>query len=63
MKRALRKEELFNFIYQNEDFSDPLRLKLASTSFNSHLEKLKHEGVIYEANDTLYGSHSKGSGA
>lgn len=37
---------LFNEIYEQEDLSDPLRMKLALTSFHSHLTKLIKEARV-----------------
>jgi hypothetical protein len=38
--------QLFNIIYMNQNLTDPLRKKLAQTSFNAHLVKLEKEGKI-----------------
>lgn len=37
---------LFDLIYSNEDLSDPLRKKLAMTSFKAHLRKIINENKV-----------------
>lgn len=43
---SMTMQELFDFIYQHEDLSDPLRMKLARTSYNSHIQKVIKEGKV-----------------
>ena len=38
--------DLFDRIYAHEDLTDPLRMNLAKTSYNSHIEKLIREGRV-----------------
>ncbi|TNV80661.1 hypothetical protein FGO68_gene4350 [Halteria grandinella] len=45
-KKRFTRESLFDMIYEQEDLSDPLRMKLALTSFNSHLNKLLKERKV-----------------
>eukprot|EP00347_Sterkiella_histriomuscorum_P009755 403340013 len=58
-QRAIRRIELFDYIYGHEDLIDKVRLRLVTTCFDSHIQKLIDDKIcMVPKEDELVFSHS-----